>query len=141
YGHRNTVSPNYEAFESNGEQNSENERTEYKQAALKQEDNVSNSDEDKVFRPTPGYNKFIEKPISKLAHCRGGDSYLVSYPNENKKTSTEGFKDAVYFVKKEARYQDEIYYLLSTKRSAVEGIIGWIETKHLVIHDHILVDH
>jgi len=141
YGDMNKVIPNYEAFLSKWEKMSENERTNYKQAALNQEDNISNIDVDKFFTPNPDYNKVIEKPISKLAHFRGGDSYLVSYPNENKKTSTEGFKDAVYFVKKEARYQDEIYYLLSTKRSAVEGIIGWIETKHLVIHDHILVDH
>src|SRR5699024_359198 len=93
------------------------------------------------FTPKPDDNKDIEKPISKLAQFRGGDSYLVSYTNENKKTYTEGIKDAVYFVKKEARYQYEIYYLLSTKRITIEGIIDMMEIKHLVIHDHILVDH
>ena len=68
------------------------------------------------------------------------ESYILSYPNENKKTPTKNYQDRVYFVKKEARYQDEKYYLLSTERSSIEGVIGWMESKYLTIHNHILVD-
>src|SRR5690625_5317010 len=53
YGDMNKVIPNYEAFLSKWEKMSENERTNYKQAALNQEDNISNIDVDKFFTPNP----------------------------------------------------------------------------------------
>src|SRR5699024_12350334 len=102
YGDMNKVIPNYEAFLSKWEKMSENERTNYKQAALNQEDNISNIDVDKFFTPNPDYNKVIEKPISKLAHFRGGNYNLVSYPNVKKKNLNKYLKRDVYYVKNKA---------------------------------------
>lgn len=140
YGEMKKVIPQYEDFLAKWEKMTKEERASYKRAALKASGNISNVDIDNYFTPNPNYNKVIEKPISKLAHFRGTDSYLLKTPDGKEETSTKRYKDAVYYVKKEARYQEETYYLLSTKRSSVEGIIGWIQTKYLAIHDHIFVD-
>src|SRR5699024_1231040 len=63
-----------------------------------------------------------------------------NYPNGDIIGSTHDFKKKVYYVKKEARYQDQIYYLLSTERSSVNGIIGWVDKRKLNIHNHVFVD-
>lgn len=139
YGEVNKVIANYEDFLSKWEKMSKKERAAYKHAALNKED-VADIDVDDYFTPNPNYNVVIEKPISKLAHFRGMESYLLEYPDKETKTSTKNLKNAVYYVKKQARYQDETYYLLSTERSSVDGVIGWIQTKYLAIHDHVLVD-
>jgi len=140
YGDMKKVIPLYEDFLSKWEKMTKTERAAYKHAALNDNNDVSDINVDDYFTPNPNYNLVVEKPISKLAHFRGMESYLVDYPDGEEKISTQNYKDAVYYVKKEARYQDETYYLLSTKRSAVEGIIGWIQTKYLAIHDHLFVD-
>jgi len=141
YGDMEKVIPNYEAFLAKWEKMSKNERATYKHAALNVEENISNLDVDEFFTPNPNYNKVIEKPISKLAHLRGKATFLLNYPDEEEQISTKQYKDTVYYVKKQARYQDKTYYLLSTERSSVEGVIGWIQTKYLAIHDHVFVDH
>src|SRR5699024_5965681 len=140
YGDMEKVIPNYEAFLSKWEKMSKKERAAYKYAALNETEDVKDIDVDDYFTPNPNYNLVIEKPISKLAHFKGMESYLIDYPDKKEKISSQNYKNAVYYVKKEARYQDETYYLLSTERSSIEGIIGWIQTKYLAIHDHVFVD-
>lgn len=140
YGDMKKVIPNYEAFLSKWEKMTKKERAAYKYAALNKTGDIKDIDVDDYFTPNPNYNLVIEKPISKLAHFRGMDSNLIDYPDGEDKISTQSYKNYVYYVKKEARYQDETYYLLSTKRSSIDGIIGWIQTKYLAIHDHVFVD-
>src|SRR5699024_7101059 len=77
---------------------------------------------------------------SKLAHFKGIESFLMSYPNKSDKVTTKNYKDTVYYIKKEARYQDEVYNLLSTERSSLQGVIGWVQSKYLVMHTHVLID-
>lgn len=140
YGDTEKVIPLYENFLSKWEKMTKQERATYKNAALDDSADVSGIDVDDYFIPNPNYNLVIEKPITKLAHFRGMESDLINHPDGEVKTSTQKYKDSVYYVKEEARYQDETYYLLSTERSSVEGVIGWIQTKYLAIHDHVFVD-
>lgn len=140
YGDMEKVIPHYENFLTKWEKMSKKERAAYKHAALNTDKDIAKIDVDDYFVPSPNYNKVIENPVSKLVHFRGMESYLLNYPNEDDKISTKNYKNAVYYVKKEARYQDDTYFLLSTERSAKSGTIGWIQTKYLAIHDHVLVD-
>src|SRR5699024_10513048 len=140
YGDMEKVIPNYEAFLSKWEKMTKKERASYKHAALNNDKDISKIDIDDYFVPNPNYNKVIEKPVSKLAHFKGIESFLMSYPNKSDKVTTKNYKDTVYYIKKEARYQDEVYNLLSTERSSLQGVIGWVQSKYLVMHTHVLID-
>lgn len=140
YGDMKKVIPKYEKFLTKWEKMTKNERSLYKNAAMNEKYNISKINVDNYFTPNPNYNKVIEKPVTKIAHFKGKASYLLNYPDEKEKVSTKNFKNAVYYVKKQARYQDVSYYLLSTKRSSIEGVIGWVQARNLTIRDHIFVD-
>lgn len=140
YGEMEVVLPHYESFLSKWEKMNKKERNDYKKAVLNAEENISHINVDDYFTQDSNYNKVIKKPTSKLARLKEMDSYIISYPSENKKIPSKNYQDAVYYVKKEARYQDKKYFLLSTKRSSIEGVIGWVESKYVTVHNHILVD-
>src|SRR5699024_10987813 len=140
YGDMKKVIPKYEKFLTKWEKMTKNERSLYKNAAMNEKYNISKINVDNYFTPNPNYNKVIEKPVTKIAHFKGKASYLLNYPDEKEKVSTKNFKNAVYYVKKQARYQDVSYYLLSTKRSSIEGVIGWVQARNLTIRDHIFID-
>lgn len=140
YGEMTEIMPLYEKFLAKWEKMTKKERSAYKRDALNSEKDVTTLSVDDYFTPNPAYNKVIEKPTSKLVHFKSGESYVLDYPNKNEKKSSESFKNTVYYVKKEAHYQDKVYYLLSTKRSAIEGVIGWVKTSYLSVHNHVFVD-
>jgi len=139
YGDVNKVIAHYEDFLSKWEKMSKKERAAYKHAALN-EDDVADIDVDDYFTPNPNYNKVIESPTSKLVQLKNVESYLYIYPNEIDKQVTKKHLNKSFFVKKQARYQDDIYYLLSTERSAVDGLIGWTKSKNVTVHNHVLID-
>ncbi len=140
YGDMTKVMPLYERFLSKWEKMNKKERAAYKKAALNNQDDLSKLNVDDYFTPNPNYNKVIESPTSKLVQLKNVESYILTYPNATDKQASKKYLNTSYFVKKQARYQDEIYYLLSTERSAIEGTIGWIKAKHVTAHNHILVD-
>src|SRR5699024_11101356 len=55
-------------------------------------------------------------------------------------SDAQHLKNKVYYVKREATYQFENYYLLSTQPSGEDGVIGWIRGIETSSHVHTLVD-
>lgn len=81
------------------------------------------------------------RPVSKLVHLKAYTTYVYKAPNEEDgKTDAQHLKNKVYYVKREATYQFENYYLLSTKPSGEDGVIGWIRGIETSAHVHTLVD-
>src|SRR5699024_8585552 len=126
YGDMRTVIPVYENFLAKWEKISKKERAAYKQAGLNSGGNLLTKNIDDYFTPSPNYNKVIEKPTSKLARFKDVESYLLSYPNKDDTVSSADYKEATYYIKKQARYQGKTYCALSTERSSIKGVIGWI---------------
>ncbi len=81
------------------------------------------------------------RPVSKLAHLKAYTTYIFEAPNSDEnKRDAQILKNKVYYVKREATYQFENYYLLSTEPSGVDGVIGWIRGIETSSHVHTVVD-
>ncbi|MCU9613266.1 GW dipeptide domain-containing protein [Caldibacillus lycopersici] len=52
------------------------------------------------------------------------------------KTAGTGYADHVYYIKKQATRNGVTYYLLSTKPSATEGIVGWVKASDLTTNPY-----
>jgi len=86
-------------------------------------------------------NAYVERTTSRLGHINGGESSIYSMPyNTEDKSSSEGYKNSVYYIKKEATYNEELYYLLSNNSSATTGTIGWMKATDISSHPHVGVD-
>jgi mannosyl-glycoprotein endo-beta-N-acetylglucosaminidase len=82
-----------------------------------------------------------EKSTSRLGHINSGESFIYSNsPGDTNKKSSEEFKHSVYYIKKEATYKKELYYLLSTQSSTTNGTIGWMKASDISSHPHVGVD-
>ena len=82
-------------------------------------------------------NSYIELSTSRLGHIKAGKSSVYSTPfNTADKKSSESFKDSVYYIKKQATYNKELYYLLSNEPSAEKGVIGWMKASEVSSHAH-----
>src|SRR5699024_407017 len=81
------------------------------------------------------------RQVSRLAHLKAYTSYIYQSPNSDEgKEDDQTLKNKVYYVKREATYQFENYYLLSTQPSGEDGVIGWIRGIETSSHVHTLVD-
>lgn len=81
------------------------------------------------------------RPVSRLAHLKAYTTYIFEAPNSDEnKRDAQVLKNKVYYVKREATYQFENYYLLSTEPSGVDGVIGWIRGIETSSHVHTVVD-
>ncbi|MBP1950588.1 GW dipeptide domain-containing protein [Virgibacillus litoralis] len=83
-----------------------------------------------------------ENGTSKLGHL--SNSNVKIYEGlvddaSSKKVGTE-LTNAVYYIKKEARVSWKTYYLISTKPSKKNGIMGWVSADDMSTHSHVGVD-
>ena len=86
-------------------------------------------------------NSYVELSTSRLGHINTGKSDIYSSPfNAVDKKSSESFKNSVYYIKKQATYNKELYYLLSNNSSAIIGVIGWMKASEVSSHPHVGVD-
>src|SRR5690625_2427684 len=131
YGTMPSVMSNYENFLAKWRKMTDDERAAYKHASINAKGDLLEVNVNDYFKPDSNYNKVIEKPVSKMARLKETISYIYDYPNKDKNISTENLKDTVFYVKKEARYQDKTYYLLSKERSSIDGVIGRSEERRV----------
>ncbi|MFD1172403.1 N-acetylglucosaminidase [Oceanobacillus picturae] len=87
--------------------------------------------------------KVIEETnTSKLGHIR---SESVQIYEEIGNTSTamkagSTYTNAVYYIKKQARYGEETYYLISKNPSSTTGVVGWVKAADLSTTSHVGLD-
>ncbi len=148
YGEVNEVLGMYENFLNKWQKMSKKERDEYRANVLAtpvQTNTISKSDETFVYTTT---DEFIEENDnyevqleSRLAHIRGGKSYVYEAPNKQDSfKSSDELKNKVYYVKRSASFRFEKFYLLSTKPSGEEGLVGWMKEADLQTHVTTFVD-
>lgn len=83
-----------------------------------------------------------ETAISKLGHLK--NSSTVIYTDLNNLTdnfvSGASLQDSVYYIKRQAESNGQVYYLLSEQPSSTNGLIGWVKAGDVSVHDHKGVD-
>src|SRR5690625_4595265 len=84
----------------------------------------------------------IENKTSKLGHIRNAKVQIYKDISDTSTSITEGDKytHAVYYIKKEAKVNDQVYYLISTSPSSTKGVVGWVKSQDLTTHSHVSVD-
>ncbi|MFB9860240.1 teichoic acids export ABC transporter ATP-binding subunit TagH [Salinicoccus siamensis] len=147
FGEVNDVIPLYEAFLNKWQKMSKKERDAYRalmteqggnDTVYSQQGNLLVMNSDKELNASNDYKVHL---TSRLAHLREHSTYIYQSPNtdENRKNADE-YKDRVFYIKRKTIYQFEHYYLLSTKPSGIEGVIGWMKATELASHTHTFVD-
>ena len=148
YGEADEVLGMYEKFLNKWQKMSKKERDEYRKNVLStpvQTETISKSEDTLVYTTT---DEFIDESDdyeiqleSRLAHIRGGKSYIYESPNnQGANKPSDKLKNKVYYVKRSASYRFEKFYLLSTKPSGEEGLIGWMKETDLQTHVTTFVD-
>lgn len=148
FGEVGDVIPLYESFLNKWQKMSKEERDEYRTRTMNREMNgddyrkvgslllLDDGEEDLEVS-----HKYTIQPVSKLAHLKAHATDIFRAPNDHERAeNAKKYKNRVYHVKREATYQFENYYLLSTRASGTEGVIGWIRATEATAHVHTLVD-
>ncbi|WP_077307220.1 peptidoglycan recognition protein family protein [Terribacillus halophilus] len=83
-----------------------------------------------------------ESSTSKLGHIRSSQSkiYTDLATLQPSKKAGSTYTNQVYYIKKEAKRNGQLYYLLSTKPSSTSGTIGWIRASDIVVYNHKSID-
>lgn len=147
YGTAEEILPKYEDFLKRWQIMSREERKAYRDA-VENKENILLSDKENSpglivdnFYDTEQVKECIESPISVLAHIRSGDSFVFSSLDDLTKGELSiEYQQSVYFAKKKAECSGQLFYLLSTKPSAVDGVLGWMRVNDLAVHRHVIVD-
>ncbi|WP_164667641.1 teichoic acids export ABC transporter ATP-binding subunit TagH [Virgibacillus doumboii] len=144
FGTVDEVIPKYEEFLSFWKKLTHNERETYKQRVMDGHFPDEWFSDDKEIDNDIKPPIYKEEPISRVGHIRGGKSYIYSTPGniegEFVGESSDMYKNAVYYIKKQATYYDEVFYLLSSNPSAQEGVIGWMKASDVSSHLHVPID-
>ena len=147
FGEVKDVLPLYEAFLMKWQNMQKDERDIYRNKIMSKDpaDNKYKKlgdlmvlDDDEELEASHTYSV---RPVSRLAHLKAYTTYVYQSPNDDEnKSDAQHLKNKVYYVKREATYQFENYYLLSTQPSGEDGVIGWIRGIETSSHVHTLVD-
>lgn len=148
YGTVEEVIPKYEAFLKQWQKMSKKEREAYKNFEINFEEKFQDDSLDKIdqariddHHPFEQEDNYREKPISLLGHIKGTTSSIYStLKDKSEKRSSESYKNNVFYIKKEATYKGELYYLLSNEPSAQDGVIGWMKATAVSIHKYVEID-
>ncbi|MCM3225282.1 GW dipeptide domain-containing protein [Terribacillus saccharophilus] len=83
-----------------------------------------------------------EQSTSRLGHLR---AKAVIYPDVNNLSvsidaASEGYTNAVYYIKKQAKINGQLHYLISKEPSSTSGVVGWVKASDLSTHTHTTID-
>src|SRR5699024_497701 len=142
YGTVKEVIPKYEAFLQRFQKMDKKERESYRQQVLQHgfsnDSELTKTSDDSVSELEANYK---ESPISCLGHISAGVSQIYQNPRNLKEArSSKQYKNKVYYIKKQATYLDEMFYLLSEQQSAINRIIGWMNASDVCNHIYVEID-
>ncbi|AIF45596.1 N-acetylmuramoyl-L-alanine amidase family protein [Virgibacillus sp. SK37] len=78
---------------------------------------------------------------SKLGHIRSNSVIYPDIENRSNYKDAAPYTNAVYYIKKQAKVNGELFYLISKKPSNTHGVVGWLKASDLSVHTHVGVDH
>lgn len=143
FGATEEVIPKYETFLKRWKKMSKKDRGAYRQAVLAHDQKTLNRLMNDEHQTKSEKNSSCTiRPTSRVAHISGDKSFIYSLTGKTiQKEPSEGYKNSAYYIKKEANYNDELFYLLSNKPSAKDGVIGWMKASEVSSHPHVVIDH
>src|SRR5699024_7066146 len=79
---------------------------------------------------------------SKLGHFKDKQGTIYETIGDRSTTFTAGEKyiNQVYYIKQEAKVDEQMYYLISLKPSSDDEVVGWVKEDDLTLNDHERVD-
>ncbi|MCJ0929618.1 GW dipeptide domain-containing protein [Virgibacillus halodenitrificans] len=77
-----------------------------------------------------------EIEISKLGHLHSEAKIYGTYGDRNTIIDSSKYLNAVYYIKKQAKVNGKVYYLISTQPSSSRGVIGWVPEEEISTHIH-----
>src|SRR5699024_8145218 len=94
-----------------------------------------------VFIHSSYVTKYDEQKTSRLGHIRSGNVNIYSNPTtaDGKKAGANA-TNKVYYIKKQAKLGNQLYYLIATSPSATKNTLGWVKSQDMSIHAHKGVD-
>lgn len=143
FGSVDEVIPKYERFLDEWQKMSKEEREVYKNYSINQDEQGLNSliDIEAIENDMDENNIYEEEAVSRIGHIRGKATYIYKTPKTLVDSmSPEEYKHSAYYIKREATFNDEQYYLLSHQPSAEEGIVGWMAASEVASRLHIFID-
>ncbi|MCG3418019.1 N-acetylmuramoyl-L-alanine amidase family protein [Oceanobacillus jordanicus] len=87
-------------------------------------------------------SKIVVNNTSKLGHIRNSDGVILN-DIYNKSDSFKAGSiniNKVYYIKKQANIEGDLYYLISNEPSTLKGKVGWVKAKDLKVHEHNGID-
>src|SRR5699024_261606 len=76
-----------------------------------------------------------KKDVSRLGKL-DDNAKIYNRPGSFGHQVKEKLLDHVYFIKKQAKADGKIYYLISKRASSTNGTIGWVHSKDIKTHHH-----
>ena len=79
-----------------------------------------------------------ETTASRLGKINNADVKIYKDVTDPDSSFTAGptYMDKTYFIKKQMKFDDQIFYLISNEPSSQKGVIGWVNGKNIETHDH-----
>ncbi|WP_284138998.1 GW dipeptide domain-containing protein [Virgibacillus sp. LDC-1] len=95
-----------------------------------------------IFQHLVLANSIIQTDISRVGQIYNQDVSIYKTLGDSNSQIKAGltYTDQVFFIKKQARVNNELYYLISTEASSIRGVIGWVKAKDFFTLKHIGVD-
>lgn len=85
----------------------------------------------------------VESRTSLLGHLKASRVRIYNDLEEQSDYTQAGpvYTNAVYYIKKQADYKGERYYLISKNSSSTVGVVGWVKSEDMSTHAHVGVNH
>ena len=83
-----------------------------------------------------------ESTTSRLGKINNADVKIYKDVTNPSSSFTSGstYTGKTYFIKKQMKFDDQTYYLISSEPSSQKGVIGWVNAKDIESHSHKGVD-
>ena len=81
-----------------------------------------------------------ESKTSLLGHIRSGNVLIYNELEGSSFKAGEQYTNAVYYIKRQAKLNNETFYLISLQPSDTKGVVGWVKSNDLSTHRHVGVD-
>lgn len=80
-----------------------------------------------------------ESKTSKLGHLRNKTAKIYREIGNESSSIPFGINhlNTVYYIKKQAVINSEVFYLISREPSSVRGVVGWVRASDISVHAHI----
>lgn len=97
---------------------------------------------EQVFIHSAFLESRAESPISRLGHINNKNVNIYNdYIEQQRSSRVSGtMLQKVYYIKKQARFDGQLFYLISEEPSATKGTIGWVNEKDMRTHPHSGLD-